>query len=418
MKVKFIILSLFFFFISPLSVISEERALVYVAEIDGEIKAGTVQYLSRVIEEAKTSDADYIVMKIDTPGGLLESTKRIIDLMNESTIDIIVFVNQSGGWAYSAGTFILMASDYAFSYPTALIGAAEPKAIGGGDKNKKIAKAMASWISSLAEKNNRDSSVAEKFVNENLTLNGEEAFDYGVINGTAENIEYLFTYYFGITNPILVRVSFTFFEEVFNTLSHPHLVSLFLSFGAIGFIFALRTGEFEISGILGIIFLSIGFWGIGVINFSVLGFILIILGITLLTFEMFGGGFGIMGILGVISLSLGIFNFEAEPFFTPDFFDPIVMMVMGVVLTFSLISITVGFLVAKTLKTKPRTGIESLIGLEAEVIKGLSPRGSIVVNQQMWTAESFDKKIIKKGEIVEIVKIKGNTVFVKRSENR
>ncbi|GAI52556.1 unnamed protein product, partial [marine sediment metagenome] len=142
---------------------------------------------------------------------------------------------------------------------------------------------------------------------------------------------------------------------------------------------------------------------------------LILLGLFLLMMEIFvEPGFGIFGIGGAIAIVLGIFTFEAEPFLTPGFFEAMTMVVIGAVLSICIFFVIIGRGVAKTLRVKPKTGPEALIGLQAEVVKILNPLGQVKIKGEIWSAESFDKKIIPKKLKVEIVKVEGNTLIVKK----
>lgn len=410
-----LIFTLFLLFAFVGNVPAQTGQLVIVAEVNDEIKAGTVQYLARTIRIAEQERADYILIKLDTPGGLVMATREIVDLILETEITTIVFVYREGGWAYSAGTFILMAADYAIVHPNASIGAAEPVILGAGEgASEKMVEAMASWMESLAEKQGRNTETAEKFVRENLTLTGREAKERGVIDNIAKDVNEIIFQQLGIIDVEFFTIKFTFIDRLFNFLSHPYLVSLFLTIGGLALIMAIRSGEFEITGIVGIIALLIGFWGMGFITFSFLGIGLLLLGLVLLLIEMFGEpGFGILGIIGTIAIVLGIFTFGAEPFFTPEFFDATTMIVIGAALSLCLFFVIMGKKVAKIFKSKAKTGAESLIGLEAEVVKELNPYGSAKIEQEIWSAKSVDNEPILKGEKVEIIKVEGNTLIIK-----
>jgi len=416
-KIIFLLLvGILFFsgFFSDSSVYAENN-LIFLAEVDGEIKTGTFQYLRRAVREAEKENADYLVIKMDTPGGLLQSTRDIADLLLASKIETVVFVHKEGGWAYSAGTFILMAADFSVVHPEASIGAAEPRTMAGEvmETDPKLVEGMVSWIKTLAERNQRDSEIAEKFVRENLTLTGKEAKDAGIIDYTARDLNELFIK-LGIIKPEIKKIQPTVSERFFDFLSHPYLISLFLTLGGLGLIFAFRTGEFELSGILGLLFLLIGLWGMGTIQFSVFGIILILFGLFLLILEVFEPGFGVFGGLGIVSLALGIFVFEAEPFLFPGIFETMTMVVLGAVLSIAVLFIIITRGTVKALKTKPQTGSEALIGLEAEVIKDLNPTGQVKIKEEIWSAKSENLQLIPKGEKVKIFKVEGNTLLVQK----
>ena len=411
---RYILLLAVFFITIPFFVDASPRA--YLAEIDGEIKAGTVQYINRAIIEAEIGKADYLVIIIDTPGGLVDSTRRIINSMIETDVKTVVFVGRSGGWAYSAGTFILMAADYAFVHPEASIGAAEPRVMGESEGDTKMIEGMASWMENLAIRNERDADTAKRFVTENLTMNGSEALSAGVIDGTAVNLNELFSV-MDIVDPEMIPVQQNFFEKVFDFLSHPYLVSLFLTLGTLGLIFAFRTGEFEIFGVIGLILLAIGLWGTGVINFSVLGIILLLLGVFLLAAEFFGNpGFGFLGVSGVISLLLGILNFGAEPLLAPSIFDFATLFTIGVLISLLIFIIITSRGVITTFRTKPTFGPESLLGEKGKVIETISPFGRVDVNKESWSARSEDDERIEKNSIVVVTKVVGNTLIVSKNK--
>jgi len=396
--------------------VQSESQLVLVVEINGEIKAGTYQYLKRAIREAEREKAEFLVIKLDTPGGLLKATKDIVDLILASPVKTVVFVYKEGGWAYSAGTFILLASDFAIVHPDASIGAAQPRGMTIDEIKEvdpKIVEGMTSWIKSLAEVNQRNSEVAVKFVRENLTLTGKEAKELGVINDVAKNLDEIFSK-LNISKPKIREIPLTFVEKIFDFLSHPYFVSLFLTIGALSLIMAVRSGEFELTGIIGIISLLLGLWGMGIITFSLLGIGLILIGSFLLMLEIFEPGFGVFGIFGTIAILLGIFTFGAEPFLPSEFFNAISMMAIGAAIAICLFFIIVGRAIAKTLKRRPITGPEALIGQEAEVIKELNPIGQVRLKDEIWKAESITGERISEKSKVKIVKIEGNTLFVEK----
>jgi len=415
LKLKIVLGLLFIFLFFPLQKINAQTGLVVLAEVEGEIKVGTFQYLKRVVSLAEKEQSEYLIIKLDTPGGLLQSTRDIADLFLATPVKTVVFVYKEGGWAYSAGTFILLAADYAIVHPEASIGAAEPRQITGEmmEKNPKLVEAMASWIKSLAERNQRNPELAEKFVRENLTLTGKEAKELGVINETARTLEELFLK-LEISEPEIKEIFPTPVERFFDFLSHPYLISLFLTLGGLGLIFAFRAGEFELTGILGVLFLLIGLWGMGIIQFSIFGILLILLGLFLLIMEIFQPGFGIFGFLGIISLLFGIFTFQAEPFLSPQIFEAVTMIVFGAIVGIGILFIIIGRGVVKTLRTKPKTGPEALIGLEAEVIKELNPIGQVILRQEIWQAENIRGETIPEKTKVKILKVEGNTLFVEQ----
>lgn len=410
-----IIFSILFLLIIPFQFSLAQETKIYVARIDSEIKSGTVEYLERVFRNAQQNNAQYIVIELDTPGGLVDSTRKIIDLISASEIEVIVYVYKQNGWAYSAGSFILLSADYAFMHPEALTGAAEPRSmIGENEDNEKIKMAMASWIKSIAESKGRNSEMAEKIVTENRTFNGKEAKKAELIDNTASSLNELLKIMDLTENIIIERIEPNFFEKFFNFLSHPYLISLFLSFGLLGLGFAFRTGEFEFAGILGIIFLLIGLWGIGIIEFGILGIIFIVLGVILMLVELFvEPGFGVVGILGIISLAIGIFTFGSEPLLFPRLFDFATLFTLGSLFSFIFLFFVIGKKTITIFKSVPVTGSESIIGK-----KGLIDLyGRVKIDNESWSFKTINNTTIEKGEQVEIIGVEGNKLIVKKVEN-
>jgi len=391
-----------------------DASSAYVTRIDGEIKAGTVQYINRAIDTAESAGAEYFIIEIDTPGGLVESTKSIVDSLLETDMKVITFAHKKSGWVYSAGSFIILSSDYSFARPDSSIGAAEPRDMMGDslEDSEKISEAMSSWVRSLAGE--RDGDIAEKFVKENLVLSGSEALEMGIIDGTAESLDDVLNA-LNINKEDIVFLFPGFFDNLFDTLSHPYLVSLFLSLGALGLVFAFRTGEFEISGALGLILLLMGLWGIGVINFNVLGVFLVLLGVILLGLELFTtAGFGVIGTAGIMSLALGIFNFGAEPFLSPQLFDFVTLFTIGVLLCIFILFVVIMRGVALSFNRKAVTGSEALLGEKGSVVKDIDPVGRVELKGESWLAKS--ETSIKEGEEVKVLSVEGNKLIVRKVE--
>jgi len=393
---------------------------VLVIDIEGEIRAGTTQFIKRSLKEADANGFNLVVIQLNTPGGLLKATEEITRLLLDSKIKIAVFVHKSGGWAFSAGTFILLSAEIAVSHPNASIGAAQPRALGIGEAiepDEKIIEASSRWIKSLAEARERNAEVAEKFVRENLTLSGKEAYEQNIINFTAVSLDELLSKV-GLQGAVLEEVKPNLLEQILSFLSISFLIPLLLGIGSLGLFFVFRTGEVEI-GIFAIAALLLGLWGMGAINLSVLGATLLFFGIVLIILEIFVmPGFGVFGIAGTITFLFGILTFAQEPFLPSVFTNAAFWFVMGVALAVSVFFIVLGRLSLKTLRVKARAGPEALIGETAVVTETLRPYGKVKINREDWAAKNIsDKEIVETGKKVEIVKIQGNTIIVKRSKD-
>ncbi len=394
----------------------KEIPKVLVVNVEEEIRAGTVQFIERTLRKAETDGFNFFIIQIDTPGGLLKATQEISRLLIESEITTVVFVHKSGGWAFSAGTFILLSAEIAVSHPNASIGAAQPRALGFGgaaQPDEKIIKATSQWIKSIAEARNRNSEVAGKFVQENLSLSGKEALEHEVIDFTASSFDELLVQ-LDIYNAFVKNEKPNSLEHFLSFISLPHLVPLLLSLGALGLFFVFRTGEIEI-GAFAVIFLLLGLWGMGAITISTLGIIFLILGVSLILLEAFlSPGFGVLGIGGTMAFLFGIITFSEEPFLSNPLTQVIFWLILGAAFAVSVFFILVSKWSAKTLQMKIKTGPESLIGETAIVIKPLNPFGKIKIEREDWTAKNIlDEADIPIGKKVEIIKVQGNVVIVK-----
>lgn len=393
---------------------------VVVATIDGEIRSGTVQFISRSIEEAKKQNADLFIILLETPGGLLGATEEISRLLLDSPIKTAVFVNNSGGWAFSAGTFILLSAEIAVSHPYASIGAAQPKSLGLGgveESNKKIVEASSIWIESIANARDRNSEVAVKFVRENLTMSGIEAYDKNIIDLTSTSLDDLLKK-LDMENAIVKEIEPNILERILFFISLSYLVPLLLGAGTLGLFFVFRTGEIEV-GIFAAAALLLGLWGMGAINLSLMGTMFLLLGIMLIVLELFiAPEFGVFGVAGTLFLLFGIITFADEPFLPSMFDQPTFWIVVGSTIGICLFFIIVGRLSVKTLNMKAKTGSEALVGEIAVVIEDLNPYGRVKARREYWTAKSnAEEKVIKAGEKATIVRVEGNVILVEAIEN-
>ncbi len=396
-------------------------SLIYTTEVREDIKAGTVLDIQRSINRAEQADADYLIIKLDTPGGLLQSTRTIVEAMQTSNVPIVVYVDQPGGWAFSAGTIILLAADEAIVHPNASIGAAQPFTQGETNEtqDEKALEATVSWIRSIADEQGRDKDIAELFVRENLTLGGTDALEQNVINQVASNFEEVLQY-LGAEDAEVIEIRPSLTARVLNILSSPFLVSLFITLGSLALLLAIRSGEFEFTAVVGIILLLIGLWGIGVIEFTVLGIGLLLLGAVLVMIEAFDQpGFGLFGAGGILAILAGVFTLSEEPFYAPEVFSIATLITLVTLLIAVVALVFISRALARSIKSKPVSGKEGLIGKEAVVTQALSPKGRVLVEGQSWQAELADnRQKAPKSTKTCIMELRGNTLIVKKKGDK
>ncbi len=377
---------------------------IYVAVVDGVITAGTAQYLIRVIGEAEEAQADILIVTVDTPGGLVSATEDIVDAFTATDVDIVVYVEE-GGWAYSAGTYLLMAADVAACHPDATIGAAEPQPAENKTRN-----AMAAWMATLAESHGRNTTAARSFVTENTALSGRDALSLGVIDQTSPSREALLE---ALSDGKVIASEHppTLLESLYIVVAHPQLASLLVMLGVLGAVFAVRTGE-ESAIVVAALALLVGLWAMGSIEYSVMGVALLVAGIAFLALEASQPGFGVFGVAGMIATLLGIFSIDAEPFYQPRLADDVVLFVLGVAALVCLAFIFILRTILAGLHYQSNLGPERFIGDAGWVTVRIAPRGKVHVKGESWPAVSADGNPIDVDATVRIIEVKDDILHV------
>lgn len=377
---------------------------VYLADVDGVITAGTAQYLARVIGEAENAQVDALIVSVDTPGGLVSATEDIVDAFTATDVKIVVYVGE-GAWAYSAGTYLLMAADVAACHPQATIGAAEPQPTDNKTRN-----AMAAWMATLAEGHMRNATAAKSFVTENTALSGRDALGLEVIDSAPVSLDALLAE-LADERVIAIERAPTLLESLYIVVAHPQLASLLVMLGVLGAVFAVRTGE-ELTIVVTALALLVGLWAMGSIEYSVMGVALLVAGIAFLAVEAGQPGFGVFGAAGIIATLLGIFSIDAEPFYAPNLADDVVLFVLGVAALVSVAFILILRTILAGLHYQSNLGPERFAGDTGRVTVRLDPRGKVNVKGESWPAVSVDGKTIDVDATVKIAAVKDDVLQV------
>lgn len=399
---------------------------VYVVEINDAITPATVE----MIKEALKEKPDAIILTLNTPGGDLDSTLKIINLMDNSEIPFIGYVSPRGAHAWSAGTFILLSTHISAMAPNSIIGSCQPVAIGSGGESfineSKIINALVALMKERMRMYGRNYSLAEKFITENLNLDAEEAKNLNVVEFVSSDINELIKDIDGmkINTTKEIKISTRNWEIVYykpslkvgimGFISNPIIASLLLIIGIYTLIFSFSSPGIG-AEVLGAVFLLLGLVGIG-FDVNLIGVLLIIIGAALIIYELFLGTFGFVGFGGIIFLLLGVIFLgplsSPEFYVSQDFFDTLLYatiipsIVFGVFLVYALIK------VVKLRKTKPLIG-KSFIGESAEAVDEINENspGFVLYKGELWKATSSYK--INKGDEVEIIKEKNFILEVK-----
>ncbi len=303
-----------------------EREAVHVLTYDGTVDPVMSGYIDRGIDEAERTDARAVVIRLDTPGGLVSSMAKIVKRINASEVPVIVYVSPSGGQAASAGTFITMAGHLAAMAPSTVIGAASPVGSGGedigGTLEEKITNDLAALIVGIAEERGRNAEWAEQAVREAIAANSREAVELNVVDFEAPTLESVLEQAEGRTvrvgeagEPVILQLvdapggvvfnNTTLIEEFLAILSNPNIAFLLLSLGATAIFLELLNPGIFVPGIFGVIALVLAFFSLGTLPTNWAGVALIGLAFVLFAAEVFVSGFGALGIGGAVALILG-----------------------------------------------------------------------------------------------------------------
>ena len=395
--------------------------------IDGSINPAVDDFIRESIGRAKASGARALIIQLDTPGGLLSSTRTIVKDLLGTPVPIMVYVAPSGAGAGSAGVFITMAANIAAMAPGTNIGAAHPVAGGGqevkGVMGEKIENFTASFSESIAQQRGRNAEWAIEAVRKSVAITETEALKKKVVDIIARNIDDLLKQADGRTvdiqggkqklalqNVQVVRHDMNLKQKVLNAIADPNIAYLLMMAGILGLYMEFSHPGTIFPGVAGAICLLLAAAALQLLPINYTGLAFMILGVALLVGEAFFPSFGVLGVGGMISLAFGSLLLFDTP--TSDFgVDR--SIVFTAVATLGSFVLAVSYLVFRSQKAKPTLGIDGLIGEVGVVREKLAPRGSVFVHGEYWKAEANDE--IDAGEKVEVVGVDRMMLRVKRT---
>jgi membrane-bound serine protease (ClpP class) len=406
---------------------------VIVLPTTGIVDQGMAHYLAEGIARAEREGSAAVVIKLNTPGGFLDSTNDIVGTLLESKVPTIVWVAPAGGFAASAGTFITLAANIAVMAPGTSIGAASP--IGGqgedipgtlGDKVKNDAIAK---ITAIAEARHRNVDWAISTVKDAKSSPVSEAVTLGAVDGTASTIEEVLSFANGRTVEVAgetrvldlagatpIEVPMSPFLSFIRLLSDPTIAFLLFSLGSAGLLAELYAPNF-VTGILGALALILAFIGLGALPLNVGGLLLIVLGLVLIGLELTVTSHGLLGFGGLVCFALGASALFTEPV---DPFEPLARVATPVIAT---VTVTAGVFIMLVVYAAIRSrGMASPLGTVGSFLlppgshgvvrQPLEPVGSIHAAGEEWTARSADDRPIQRGTPVKVIAVDGLTVLV------
>lgn len=407
-------------------------ATVHVITIDAAINPATADYIHDAIQRASEQRAECLVIQLNTPGGLLKSTRVIVSDLLSAPVPVVVYVSPAGSQAASAGVFVTLAANFACMAPGTNIGAAHPVTIGEQQEDSvmmgKVTNDAAAFIRTISEKRNRNVEWADSAVRKSISITETEAVRQHVVDTVASNLTDLLSFLDGKTattsngqqvlataHAEIIQFEKPFQQKILDILSDPNIAYIFMMLGFYGLLFELYNPGSILPGIVGVISLIIAFYSMHTLPINYAGLALIIFSIVLFVLDIKLTSHGMLTIGGIISLTIGsLMLFRSET--TLDAVAISWKVIFIVVLFTAAFFIFVIGLGIKAQKRKPTTGVEGLIGEIGEAVTDLHPTGEIKIHGEIWKARSLEGDL-PKGSKITAVTINALTIHVKKLES-
>ena len=413
--------------------VSAQGQSIDVLTIDGTINPVLLDYVERSVQDAEVRNAEALIIQIDTPGGLDDSTRKLIQLIVNSDVPVVVYVSPSGARAASAGFYILQASHVAAMAPNTATGAATPISLSeegeqemSDELQAKVINDSAAYLRSLAESHGRNADFAEEAVREGSSVSEQEALEMNVIEMVAANMEALIEQLDGwqvtmldgeirtldTQGAIVNDVPMTAIESFLYAIADPNIAYLLLSIATMGIMAEIFNPGLIFPGVVGGICLLLAFFALGMLPVNYAGILFIVLAVGLFIGEVLTTTFGIFTAGGVVSLVIGsLILFQgASPVFR---IDPWLIATVTIVVAGVMAFILHRAIVAH--RRQAKTGREELIGKTAVVKESLKPEGTVFFKGERWSAVS-EVGDIKKGEEVVIDSVDGLILHVSKKQ--
>ena len=412
----FLIIMLFF---NSFSFAQEQYKKINAFEINGVITDATLKYVKENIEKSEKENAAVLIY-IDTPGGVLESTRNIVQAILSSKVPVITYVYPKGARAASAGMFITIAGNYALMSESTNIGAAHPVASSGedikGEMEKKVLNDTVALAKNIAEKRGRNTVPVVAMVKESASYTSKEALDLKVIDKVAgdENIISLLPESLNISkDAVIEKVKPDFTQVLYNIIADPNILAVLLFIGIALILLEIKVPGTFIFGTFGVVSLIIFAYGANIIPINFLGIGLIILGFALIVGEVFITSFGLLTLGSIVSFVFGLrvlFDSEKSAGVTVSMW--VIIIIIGLLVSIALL---IGRLIIKDFSRKPIIGLEAMEGLLVEVIEwdNVKHTGKVSVKGEIWNAVCNDE--VHVGDKVRVVWLESLTLHVEKN---
>jgi membrane-bound serine protease (ClpP class) len=409
-----------------------ERSIVHVIAVESIITPVSAEFITSAIEKAENEGVHCLIIELDTPGGLLESTRQITKRFLAADIPIVVYVSPQGSRAASAGVFITYAAHVAAMAPSTNIGAAHPVNIQGGADtssvmNDKITNDAVAQVKALADKRGRNIEWAEKAVRESVSITEKEALDLNVIDFISPSVDSLLSQIDGMEvelasreatlktkNARVIYRQMNLRYKILEKISNPNVAYILMMLGFYGLFFELSNPGAIFPGVVGAVCLILAFFALQVLPINYAGLLLILVAIVLFIMEVKITSFGLLTIGGIVAMLLGSLMLIDQP---PDNFAPVLSISLSLIIT--VVALTAAFFIFafgmafRTHRKKATTGNEGMVGENGVAQSKISPEGNVKVHGEIWQATS--EASIKKGEKVRILSVEGLVLKVEKA---
>lgn len=399
-------------------------ALLQAVRISGSINPVVADFIVTQLGQANEADARGFLIEMDTPGGLDTAMRAIIQALLSSEIPVIVYVSPAGSRAASAGAFITLAADFAVMAPGTNIGAATPVSIGIGRQEGQEDSAMqtkvlndaTAYARSIAEQRGRNRAWAEQIVREGLSTSAEEALELKVIDLVASSLDALLRDLDGRTylrngaertlylqDTEVVYASMTVRQQILDTISNPTVAYLLLMLGLLGIFFEISQPGVILPGVVGAIALLLAFFALQTLPISYAGVLLILLALILFILEIYVTSFGMLTVGGTIALGFGSLMLIDSP-------EPALQIsrvaIVVTVIAFGLVFGLCLYFIVRTQRTGFHSGYEAMAGEQGRAVTAVHENGTVFVHGEYWDA--FATEPVARDEAIEVVRLAAN----------
>ncbi len=416
----------------PAPALGSADGQVRVLEIDGALDPVVATYLLHEIDAAESAGDAAVLIRMDTPGGLDLSMRKIIQRIMGSKIPVIVYTSPTGARAASAGALISLSAHVVSMAPGTTIGAAHPVNLGGGEQDaelsKKVENDAAAFVRGIAKERGRNVKWAEDAVRKSVSATAEEAKDLGVIDFIAKNDRSVLKKsdglivkldgrqqeLSGLADAQLFERPMGARQRLLHGLIDPNIVFILMMLGTYGIIYEMANPGFGFSGIGGGIALILALYGLQALPLNIAGLALILLALVLFVAEAMTPAFGVLAGGGLIALIFGagimIDAPRAQLGVSGWVIAPIALM------TLAFIVLVVRSAVSAH-RLRPTSGTSGMIGQTGRAATDIDPKGQVLVHGEVWSASSLSGKV-SKGEAIKVIGIDGLRLEIEPAEKR